>query len=209
MLINFNLLGQVKIDSAAFTINHGDIIFYLDKDTCALMSMHDVTYREVKKLTGNRSDKWHKEQPNGPYKKEPYLHSGYDLGHLTPSNITSYDDSLNYHSFSYFNQAPQLAGFNRGAWAKLENDVEELILTKKKGATIITGVIYDNLHKEYLSDSRIKIPVMYFKVVVFNKDEVYAWIGSNVNGSISVTSISMIRHIAKMNGNKVKIILKK
>jgi DNA/RNA endonuclease G (NUC1) len=209
-VINLSLFGQVKIDSAAFTIYHGDMTLYMDKDTCSLMSMHKVTYKEVKKLSGKRSDKWHKEKPIGPYKnKEPYQHSGYDLGHLTPSNITSYDDSLNYHSFSFFNQAPQLAGFNRGAWAKLENDVEELILTKKKGATIITGVIYDNKHKEYLDSSRVKIPVMFFKVVVFGKDDVYAWIGSNVNGGVTVSSVSMIRHIAKMNGNTVRIIIEK
>lgn len=208
-LTSLSLLGQVKIDSAAFTVAHGDITFYMDKDTCSLMSMHKVTYQEVKKLTGNRSDKWHKEKPDGPYKKEPYQYSGYDLGHLTPSNITSYDDSLNYHSFSFFNQAPQLAGFNRGAWAKLESDVEDLILTKKKGATIITGVIYDNKNKDYLDSSRIKIPVMFFKVVIFGKDDVYAWIGSNINGGVTVSSINMIRHIAKMNGNTVKIVVKK
>ncbi len=209
VFINLTLFGQVRIDSTVFKISHGDITFYMDKDTCSLMSMHKVTYKEVKKLSGKRSDKWHKEKPYGPYKKDPYLYSGYDLGHLTPSNITSYDDSLNYHSFSYFNQAPQLAGFNRGAWAKLENDVEELILTKKKGAIIITGVIYDNKNKEYLNGSRVKIPIMFFKVVIFNNDEVFAWIGSNINGAISVSNINMIRHIAKMNGNTIRIVLEK
>lgn len=209
VFINLNLFGQIKIDSAAFVINHDDITFYLDKDTSSLMSMHKVTYQEVKKLTGNRSDKWHKEKPNGPYKKDLYLYSGYDLGHLSPSNITSYDDSLNYHSFSFFNQAPQLAGFNRGSWAKLENTVENLILTKKKGATILTGVIYDNLHPEYLNSSRIKIPVMFFKIVYFNKDEIYAWIGSNINGTVSVTTVTIIKTLSRMNGNMVKISVKK
>jgi hypothetical protein len=47
--------------------------------------------------------------------------------HLTPSDITSYDKVTNHNSFSLYNQAPQLAGFNRGKWARLENSVYDTI----------------------------------------------------------------------------------
>jgi DNA/RNA endonuclease G (NUC1) len=39
---------------------------------------------------------------------------------LTPSDITSYSKVVNHNSFSLYNQAPQLAGFNRGKWSRLE-----------------------------------------------------------------------------------------
>jgi DNA/RNA endonuclease G (NUC1) len=196
---------SVKIDSTKFTINHGDLTFYLDNDTASFVSVHTVTYKEVIRLDGKRSDKWHKEKPFGPYNREAYQKSGYDLGHLTPSNITSYDDSLNYHSFSLFNQAPQLAGFNRGKWSQLENYVEQLILKKKSDAIIITGVIYDNKKKTYLGKSRIKVPIAYYKIAVFNKKKVYAWMGSNVNGLITKTDIKTIVKMANENGNKLNL----
>lgn len=198
---------SVKIDSISFTIKHGDVIFYLDKDTASFVSVHSISYKEFVKIDGKRSEKWHKEKPNGPYNREPYQKSGYDLGHLTPSNITSYDDSLNYHSFSFFNQAPQLAGFNRGKWAQLEMQVEGLILKKKADAVIITGVIYDNNNKQYLSKSRIKVPIAYYKIVVFDKKKSYAWVGSNVNGLVTKTDIKTIIKMANENGNKLNLII--
>ncbi len=200
-----NYAQTIKIDSTKFTINHGDLTFYLDKDTASFVSVHKVTYQQVIKLDGKRSDKWHKEKPFGPYNREAYQRSGYDLGHLTPSNITSYNDSLNYHSFSLFNQAPQLAGFNRGKWSQLENYVEQLILKKKLDAIVITGVIYDNKEKTYLSKSRIKIPIAYYKIVVFSNNKVYAWMGSNFNGMITKTDIKTILEMARKNNNKLGI----
>lgn len=199
----------IKIDSTVFTIKHGELTFYLDKDTAAYVSVHQVKYKEILKVDGERSDKWHKEKPNGPYKKEAYVHSGYDLGHLTPSNITSYDDSLNYHSFSLFNQAPQLAAFNRGAWSHLEAKVVDMITKQKEDAVIITGVLYDHKEVEYLRGSRVKIPFVYYKILVLSDGTVKAWIGSNTNGLITDTDVKSILEIAKKNGNRLGIQISK
>lgn len=197
---------DVLIDSTSFSIKHGPLTFYLDADTASFISVQKITYPDILRLTGIRSDKWHKEKPFGPYKKEYYLHTGYDLGHLTPSNITSYNDSLNYNSFSFFNQAPQLAGFNRGKWANLEGNIELLIIKKQENATIVTGVIYNNIKKEYLDSSRVKIPVYFFKIIFFlESNEIHAWLGSNVNGLLLETTIANIIDIAKQNKNKVYI----
>lgn len=197
---------DVLIDSTSFSIKHGPLTFYLDADTASFISVQKITYPDILRLTGVRSDKWHKEKPFGPYKKEYYLHTGYDLGHLTPSNITSYNDSLNYTSFSFFNQAPQLAGFNRGKWANLEGNIELLIIKKQENATIVTGVIYNNINKEYLDSSRVKIPVYFFKIIFFlESNEIHAWLGSNVNGLLLETTIANIIDIAKQNKNKVYI----
>ena len=112
---------HVLIDSVAFSIQHGELSFFLDKDTNSYISVHNIDYKNIIRITGKRSDKWHKEKPFGPYNKNIYIRTGYDLGHLTPSNITSYNDSINYTSFSLFNQAPQVAAFNRGKWSKLRS----------------------------------------------------------------------------------------
>ncbi len=209
MLMTFLSYGQIIIKNTYFTIKHGELTFYLDKDTASYVSVQTVKYKETLKIDGVRSDKWHKEKPFGPYNKNAYKHSGYDLGHLTPSNITSYDDSLNYHSFSLFNQAPQLASFNRGGWAQLEGKIEELIKSSKNDATIVTGVLYESNNVVYLKGSRIKIPFVYYKILYIKGIELQAWIGSNNNGLITVTDVKSILEIAKKNGNSLNIIVNK
>lgn len=205
-IITLSSYGQIRIDSTSFTIKHGELTFYLDKDTASYVSVQTVTYKEMLKIDGIRSDKWHKEKPFGSYSKNAYVHTGYDLGHLTPSNITSYDDTLNYHSFSFFNQAPQLAGFNRGGWAQLEGKVEKLILDSKKNAIIVTGVLYDSKNIVYLKGSRIKIPFVYYKILYIDGLETKAWIGSNTNGLITETNSKNILDIARKNGNKLNLV---
>jgi DNA/RNA endonuclease G (NUC1) len=90
-----------------------------------------ITYDNLNKLTHVRDDNWYSDTYN-TYDRKYYRFSGYDLGHLTPSDITSYDKVTNHNSFSLYNQAPQLAGFNRGKWARLENSVYDTIRKYKR-----------------------------------------------------------------------------
>ena len=197
---------HVLIDSVAFSIQHGELSFFLDKDTNSYISVHNIDYKNIIRITGKRSDKWHKEKPFGPYNKNIYIRTGYDLGHLTPSNITSYNDSINYISFSLFNQAPQVAAFNRGKWSKLEAKVVKTLTTDKTNAIIVTGVIYNNNKKIYLNKSRIKIPMAYYKIVVTAKSTT-CWMGSNINGEIITTDLKTILEVARKNGNKLSILI--
>jgi DNA/RNA endonuclease G (NUC1) len=204
LFIGVSYTQHVVIDSTAFSIHHGELSFFLDKDTNSYISVHNIDYKNIIRITGERSDKWHKEKPFGPYNKNIYTHTGYDLGHLTPSNITSYNDSTNYISFSLFNQAPQVAAFNRGKWSKLEAKVVKTLTTDKTNAIIVTGVIYNNNKKKYLNKSRIKIPMAYYKIVITTKITT-CWMGSNINGQIITTDIKTILEVARKNGNKLNI----
>jgi len=195
---------NVKIGGTLLTIKHGDLVLYIDKDTNTYVSVHTISPESIKKLDGDRADKWHKETKFCPYKKDYYVHSGYDLGHLTPAHITSYDDSLQYYSFSFFNQAPQLAEFNRGKWKSLESKVEKEIIRSKSKVIVITGVLYDNYHKVYLSNSRIKIPIMYYKILI-TPYSIQSWVGSNLNGLVTETTIDDILYLAVKNGDKLSI----
>lgn len=203
----FIFAQEVKIDSVAFIIEHDDIILYLDCDTNSFITVHKLEKNDLYYLTGKRYNKWYKEYPYGPYKLKYYVKTGYDLGHLTPSHITSYSDSVNIYSFSLFNQAPQLASFNRGKWSKLEKKVENDLKLINENATIITGVIYNNNNKMYLNGSRIKIPLMYYKIVV-TKTTVNCYIGSNINGDLITTDLKTILEIARKNKNSLDIIIK-
>ena len=134
----------------------------------------------------------------GKYTKDAYLKTGYDIGHLTPSHITSYDNDLNHQSFSLFNAAPQVAAFNRGKWAQLEGDIEDLVTKGKQDVVIITGVIYDPKNKKRMGKSKIPIPVSYFKVLFIDGGTV-CWVGSNINGMISVITLTELNELFKLN----------
>lgn len=207
LLVPILLLGQnVDISGTTFQINHGDLYFYLDKDTSSLISVHFITYSKLTKIDGQRSDKWHREWPGGPYQKNSLNSTGFDLGHLTPSNITSYDDTLNYHSFSLFNQAPQIKSFNRGKWAKLEKSVIKYLLKNKENAVVITGVIYDKNAKK-VHNTRIKIPTTYYKIVA-TKSSTICYLGSNINGLVTQTDLNTLLELAKKGGTNLSISIK-
>jgi DNA/RNA endonuclease G (NUC1) len=203
-LISMVSIGQTITTDNKLIISHGDITLYLTKDTCALASKHVITYAEFQKLDKERDNRWFQDTYKGKYTKDSYLKTGYDIGHLTPSHITSYDNELNHKSFSLFNAAPQLAAFNRGKWAQMEGGVEDSIAKYKKDAVIITGVIYDGKKTTYMGKSKIPIPMSFFKVVYIDK-KVFCWIGSNINGLITTTTVKELNEIFKLNKMTLKI----
>lgn len=202
-IMHVNIFSQT-ISNTNLKINHGDIILYLTPDSLSMVSKHTISYSNFLKLDTDRDNKWFQDSIKSKYNRTIYSKSGYDLGHLTPSHITSYDDELNHKSFSFLNQAPQLANFNRGKWSRLEGSVEDSISKYKTNTTIITGVIYNEKKPTYLNNSKIKIPTHYYKILYINK-LIYCWLGSNINGEMNVITIKDLNNLFKSNGMKIKI----
>jgi DNA/RNA endonuclease G (NUC1) len=193
-----NSYSQTVITDNKFIIKHADITLYLTKDTCSMVSKHVLKYSSFLKLDKERDNRWFQDTYKGKYFKDAYLKTGYDIGHLTPSHITSYDNVLNHKSFSLFNAAPQVAGFNRGKWAQMEGDVEDLVAKTKKDVVIITGVIYDYKNIKFMGNSRIPIPNSFFKVLFIN-GTTKCWVGSNINGMISLITLTDLNGLFKLN----------
>lgn len=203
LLISYIVKSQT-ISNHNLVINHGDITIYLDKDTSTFISKHTLKYSNFKRLgKWPRDNNWFEDKYKGKYKKYKYKKTGYDLGHLTPSHITTYDSLLNHHSFSMFNQAPQLSHFNKVTWKKLESDVELIISKYKTDVVIITGVIYQD--KKTLPNSRIKIPTNFYKILVLSNGKILCWIGSNTDSTVKETNISEINTLLKSTGNNLFI----
>ena len=194
-ILSFCVMSQSVMTKNKLIIKHGDMVLYLSNDTLPLVSKHSINYSKFK-LDSDRDNKWFQDKYKKMDKKF-YKKSGYDLGHLTPSHITSYSDTLNHKSFSLYNQAPQLSKFNKGNWNKLEASVEDSIFKYKCDAKIITGVIYDSLSK-FLPGSKIKIPSHYFKIL-YVANKTYCWIGSNTTCEIKPTTLVELNAIFKKN----------
>lgn len=207
----FSLATQAQIkfvSNSKLSIEHGDITLFLTRDTLSVASIHHITREDFRLLDNKRDNRWFQDTYKTKYNKKYYTNSGYDLGHLTPSHITSYNDTLNHASFSYFNQAPQLAAFNRGKWSQLEKLVEDSVGACVCDAIIITGVIYGGDKTEYLSGSKIRIPIAFFKALYLG-GRYYYWVGSNVNGEVISIDLRKLNQLFVINQMGVRLTIGK
>jgi DNA/RNA endonuclease G (NUC1) len=203
-LITLSTFAQKVITDNNLVINHGDMVLYLTRDTCTMVSKHTLSYTNFLKIGAlKRNEQWFQDTYYGKYLKKYYAHTGYDLGHLTPAHITSYDKTINKNSYSMFNVSPQMHNFNTQSWRLLEDKVETIIKQSKSDAIIITGVIYSP-NKKTLAKSRIPIPIYYFKVLYVGK-YAYSWIGDNETGLIKSTTINDLNDLIKTNKQELII----
>ena len=90
--------------------------------------------------------------------------TGYDRGHLTPSNIMSYNKTVLTQCYYMSNLSPQQFGFNRGVWSQLEGHVTDWI-----GANgplfVVTGVGYKDRSKVQRPYDNVAIPDYFYKVI--------------------------------------------
>jgi len=92
-----------------------------------------------------------------------YRNSGYDRGHLAPAADMSYSTEAMYDSFFLSNASPQVPGFNRGIWKRLEEQVRSFAI-EKDSIWIVTGpILHDNL--PLMGDSPIRIPELFYKAI--------------------------------------------
>ena len=80
----------------------------------------------------------------------------------------------------------------------------------KSDAIIITGVIYNNIKPTYLPNSRIKIPIYYYKILTIDNKRYY-WLGDNtpdVKYPIRLTTLEELNKLFKDNRMDIKINLK-
>ncbi|SNS09516.1 endonuclease G [Belliella buryatensis] len=93
-----------------------------------------------------------------------YRNSGYDRGHLAPAADMAYSAESMYDSFFLTNASPQVPGFNRGIWKRLEEQIRKFA-SEKDSIYISTGPVLDQSLAR-LGNSPIVIPEYFYKVVL-------------------------------------------
>ena len=102
--------------------------------------------------------------PQSAYPKE-YTRSGFDRGHLAPAADMAFSKQTMLDSFLMSNMSPQLPGFNRGIWKRLEELVRAIAL-KEKEIYVVTGAIFPPVSEaKYLPSGKITIPKAFYKVI--------------------------------------------
>jgi endonuclease G len=93
-----------------------------------------------------------------------YKNSDYDRGHLAPAADMGWSYPSMNESFYFSNMSPQVPGFNRGIWKKLE----ELVRTwavENESIYIVTGpILTDNLPA--IGQNKVSVPASYYKVIL-------------------------------------------
>ncbi|MEQ8906403.1 DNA/RNA non-specific endonuclease [Ekhidna sp.] len=93
-----------------------------------------------------------------------YKGSGYDRGHLAPAADMSFSSTAMTESFYLSNMSPQVPGFNRGVWKRLEEQVRSW--AESKGSIyVVTGSIISSSDLE-IGVNGVEIPSQYYKVLL-------------------------------------------
>ena len=97
-----------------------------------------------------------------------YKGSGYDRGHLAPAGDMKWSSTAMSESFYMSNMSPQLPGFNRGIWKKLESNVRNW--ARDNGELyVVTGPILTGNYPT-IGANQVSIPHYYYKVILDYKE---------------------------------------
>jgi len=103
-------------------------------------------------------------QPDSSFKYDGF---GYDRGHLAPSADFRYSKKALSESYLYSNMSPQVAAFNRGRWAELEDVIRQYVVRQNRQVYVVSGgVLKPGLKKIERGVNKVSIPEYYYKVAL-------------------------------------------
>lgn len=166
-----------------------------------------IAYELTKEETNNlfeRTDKFLVDPlvSTGTAENSDYLKSGYDKGHLAPAADMGWSAITMKESFYLSNMSPQLPGFNRGVWKRLEEMIRSWAIDNS-AIYIVTGPIL-KAGLPTIGSNRVSIPNYYYKVILdYTQPEIKAigFILPNASSSSALTSFAVsIDEVEKETG---------
>lgn len=112
---------------------------------------------------------------SGTADNSDYKNSGYDKGHLAPAADMTWNEQAMKESFYFSNISPQLPGFNRGIWKKLEEKVRDWAKIYEV-IYVTTGPICDQ-STQTIGDNAVMIPTHFYKTILIYNDSIKQSIG--------------------------------
>lgn len=131
-----------------------------------------------------------------------YQKSGYDRGHLAPAADMAWSDTAMSESFYFSNMSPQLPGFNRGVWKRLEDQVRQWAIAYDT-LYIATGpILTDSLPT--IGPNEVSVPKFYYKALLrtsHNDTTAIAFVLPNESSSADLMSFAItVDELEKMTG---------
>ena len=132
-----------------------------------------------------------------------YSKSGYDRGHLAPAADMTWNEQAMSESFYYSNMSPQLAGFNRGIWKRLESKVRKIAVKYDNVYVCVGPIFMDSITT--IGANKVAVPSHYYKALLLYNDTLQqsiAFVMPNKkisepisNFAITVDSLEQIIHL--------------
>ena len=152
--------ADVVIDRQGFAVGFSNL------HRQPLWVIYKLTAEELQSGQHKRTNRF-KHDPliaQSAYPKE-YTRSGFDRGHLAPAADMAFSKQTISDSFLMSNMSPQLPGFNRGVWKRLEELVRAIALREKE-IYVVTGAMFPSADEvKYLPSGRVTIPKAFYKVI--------------------------------------------
>lgn len=122
-----------------------------------------------------------------------YTRTGFDRGHIVPSNDRTLTSHLNQETFFTTNIYPQTPDMNQGVWASFETYLNNLADYQNKDIYIVSGAIFSSGRK--IKDL-VAIPDTCYKIaVILEMGQSIADVDSNTNIiSVKIPNIDGIRN---------------
>ena len=160
---NLELPKILKTDQIIHHSNY--TLNYSEQHEQAEWVAYSLTSSQVYGSVGRTND--FRSDPNvktGSASLPDYKGSGYDRGHLAPAGDMKSTYTAMSESFYMSNMSPQVPGFNRGIWKKLEGTVRNWAMDNKK-VYITTGAVLTASYPT-IGINKVSIPEFYYKVVL-------------------------------------------
>jgi endonuclease G len=94
-----------------------------------------------------------------------YAKSGYDIGHLVNAADLEYSKDAQSVAAILSNAAPQLPGFNRGIWKRLETYTRAWAVQRNHPIQIVVGSVFSPADP-YMKNTTVVVPHGFFKVLI-------------------------------------------
>jgi len=154
------------VKSRTEVVRHsGYCLSYNEKHEQANWIAYELTAAETK-AKFSRTDNFQPDPlvASGTATQKDYKSSGYDRGHLAPAADMGWSEQSMEESFYFSNMSPQLPGFNRGIWKRLEEQVRDWAI-ENEAVYVVTGpVLAKGLHT--IGTEHISVPQYFYKVLL-------------------------------------------
>ena len=191
--------SDIIVKHLAYTLS------YNEKHEQANWVAYELTAEETQKgVTRSNDFRPDNEVMSGSATNADYQGSGYDRGHMAPAADMSWSVQSMEESFLYSNMSPQVPGFNRGIWKKMEERVRQWAV-ENKDIYVVTGpVLTGNLPT--IGPDKVSVPRYYYKVILdYREPELkgIAFIMPNASSTMPLQSfavpIDSVEHVTGIN----------
>jgi endonuclease G len=165
-----NITEIPKVKESGVVISHtGYSLLYNEEHEQASWVAYELTKEETVKVY-ERSNRFKPDPEVSTLTANDadYAGSGYDKGHLAPAADMGWSSTAMAESFYYSNMSPQVPGFNRGIWKKLEELVRDWAI-EYNSLLIVTGPVLTKGLKT-IGPDHVSIPELFYKVILDNHE---------------------------------------